>query len=118
MLKLKDYFLVQTILKIFLKNFFSKLSVLETLLLYSNKIENLDSELFANNIKLKKLTLNHNNIKILPKGIFSNLNKLQELDLRSNFISNLEEIFRHNERLRNITKTRRQLNKISLLFYL
>ncbi|WP_158996609.1 leucine-rich repeat domain-containing protein [Pigmentibacter ruber] len=93
-------------IKLLPKTIFSNLTNLERLSMYDNKLEHLDPEVFQNNTKLKKLTLNENKLQILPQNVFKSLVNLEELDLRSNFISNLEEIFRNDERLRNITQVR------------
>ena len=52
--------------------------------LSNNRIEHLDSTMFANTPHLVSLSLAHNRLTILPDNIFIGLGSLQRLDLSFN----------------------------------
>ena len=68
-----------------------------------NRIEHIDSTMFANTPHLISLSLAHNRLTILPDNIFIGLGNLMTLDLSSNPIrANFKELFHYVQRLRTL----------------
>ncbi len=68
-----------------------------------NRIEHLDSTMFANTPHLLSLSLAHNRLTILPDNIFIGLGNLMHLDLSANSIrANYKELFHYVQRLRTL----------------
>ncbi|XP_013194674.1 leucine-rich repeat neuronal protein 2 [Amyelois transitella] len=66
--------------------FYTQLTVLD---MSYNKIQDLDSKNFENNMEMTHLNLSHNLLKHLDKDTFIGLKKLVDLDLSNNVISNV-----------------------------
>ena len=68
-----------------------------------NRIEHLDSTMFANTPHLLTLSLAHNRLTILPDNIFIGLGNLMTLDLSANAIrATFKELFHYVQRLRSL----------------
>ena len=76
---------------------------IRSLNLSHNKIEHIDSTMFANTPHLLSLSLEHNRLTILPDNIFIGLGSLTILDLsRNNLRANFKELFHYVQRLRRL----------------